>query len=724
MNPLAMTAILVILPGIFAWSAVRRWNLMTAATTSEPRFGIANGDLGKRIRDTLVYAFAQKKMPYYPLAGIAHLAIFGGFQVLLLNSIMLWGRGYDPHFDFWGLLSLDNPIGWLYSFVKEVFLVLTVLGASVFVYYRVINKQRRMTLSGEGLVILGIIITMMLADILYNGSRLALEARAQGLDAPEFALAELASAPLGIAVAGMSDGALNALMHLGFWWHSAFVLIFLNILPYSKHFHIITAIFNVFTRNLTPHKLPTITDIEGKMEREEPIGFSKITHLSWKDVLDLYTCTECGRCSDNCPAYTTDKKLSPKHLTLALRDHLYACEPELMKAKAKPTVDAATADAAASEPSANESAEVKHEMHHAEPPKDAYYVSNKVVELVPNILNPDVIWACTTCRACEEQCPVMITYVDKIVQMRRDQVMLKNEFPHELQKPFNGLETNGNPWNLARSDRAGWADGLDIPLISEKGDAKVLYWVGCAASYDDRAKKIARATASLMKQAGVDFAILGTEENCTGDPARRAGNEYLFQTLAQANVETLNGYEVEKKKIVTTCPHCFNMLANEYPDFGGKYEVVHHTSFLSDLIDAKSLVPKNRVQKTVAFHDSCYLGRYNDVYDAPRKVLQAIPGVELREVPYWNKNKGLCCGAGGAQMFMEELGEKRVNVKRTLQLLETGAETVASGCPFCMTMLTDGLKAHEKEDSVQTRDVAELLAESVGSAETAAKAAE
>jgi Fe-S oxidoreductase len=347
-----------------------------------------------------------------------------------------------------------------------------------------------------------------------------------------------------------------------------------------------------------------------------------------------------------------------------------------------------------------------------------------VVDLVPNVIHPDVIWACTSCRACEEQCPVMISYVDKIVQMRRDQVMIKNEFPAELMKPFNGIETNGNPWNLAASDRASWADGMGIPLMSEKPDAQVLYWVGCAASYDDRAKKIARATAKLMQQAGVDFAILGTEETCTGDPARRAGNEYLFQMMAQQNVETLKGYEVEKKKIVTTCPHCFNTLANEYPDFGGKYEVVHHTTMLSDLIDAKSLVPKNRVERKVAFHDSCYLGRYNNVYDAPRKVLESIPGVELREVNYWNKNKGLCCGAGGAQMFMEEQGEKRVNVKRTLQLLETGATTIASGCPFCMTMLTDGLKAHEKEESVQPRDVAELLAESVELDQTALKAAE
>jgi Fe-S oxidoreductase len=292
-------------------------------------------------------------------------------------------------------------------------------------------------------------------------------------------------------------------------------------------------------------------------------------------------------------------------------------------------------------------------------------------------------------------------------------------------KPFNGIETNGNPWNMSQMDRANWADGLNVPLIADHKDAKVLYWVGCAASYDDRAKKIARATVQLLRHAGVDFAILGTEETCTGDPARRAGNEYLFQMMAQANVETLKGYEAEKKKIITTCPHCFNSLLNEYPDFGGKYEVVHHTTYLSELIDAKKLVPKNRVQEKVAFHDSCYLGRYNDVYDAPRKVLEAIPGVELTEVPYWNKNRGLCCGAGGAQMFMEEHGEKRVNVKRTLQLLDTGASTIASGCPFCMTMLTDGLKSQEKEDSIKQKDIAEILAESVGiTAAPAADAAE
>jgi Fe-S oxidoreductase len=706
MSPAAMTVLLLVLWGVFAWSAIRRYKLAVQGPP-EPRFSLGDGALQSRIVDTLVYAFGQKKMPYYRVAGIAHILIFVGFQVLLLNSIMLWCRGYDSSFDMFGLLALDHPIGAAYSIIKETFALLVVLGSSVFVYYRVINKQRRMTLSGEGLLILGIIITMMLADFLYNGARVVLEERAVGAASVGFSPVEPIASILAMAFSRMSlgNGTLRFLEHVGFWWHSAFVLIFLNILPYSKHFHIATAILNVFARNPKPNVLPKIEDLEGKVEREEPIGFVKVTDLSWKDVLDLYTCTECGRCSDNCPAYVTDKKLSPKHLTVALRDHLYESERALLSSE---TLDPGKAAALA-----EGEVEHRHELHHGDPPKDAYFVSDQVVDLVPNIIHPDVIWACTSCRACEEQCPVLISYVDKIVQMRRDQVMIKNEFPAELMKPFNGLETNGNPWNLAATDRANWADGLGIPLIGDAPEAKVLYWVGCAASYDDRAKKIARSTARLMQQAGVEFAILGTEESCTGDPARRAGNEYLFQMMAQQNIETLNQHDAPKKKIVTTCPHCFNTLRNEYPDFGGHYDVVHHSTFLSELIDAKSLVPKNRVARTVAFHDSCYLGRYNDVYDAPRKVLEAIPGIELREVNYWNKNRGLCCGAGGAQMFMEEQNENRVNVKRTGQLLETGAETIASGCPFCMTMLTDGLKAHEKEESVQQKDIAELLAESV-----------
>jgi Fe-S oxidoreductase len=430
------------------------------------------------------------------------------------------------------------------------------------------------------------------------------------------------------------------------------------------------------------------------------IGVSRIEHFSWKDVLDLYTCTECGRCSDNCPAFTTGKRLSPKQLTLDLRNHLYSRDAELRQISPD-ALHVSPAQLLSLEGGA------------AAPAAPADY---KPINLVPEVIHPDVLWACTTCRACEEQCPVMISYVDKIVSMRRNLVVIKGEFPSELNKPFEGMEVNGNPWNLARIDRKNWAHGLNVPLFSQKPTAEVLYWVGCAASYDDRAKKIARATAQLLLQAGVDFAILGDEETCTGDPARRAGNEYLYMMLAEANVAMLNGYREQggARTILTTCPHCFNTLLNEYPDLGGKYEVVHHTDFLLGLVAQKKLAPSRPVNGKVVYHDSCYLGRYNGVYEPPREILKRIPGVELVEPGNAKKQNGLCCGAGGAQMWMEEQNKNRVNVKRSLQLLSTGADTVASACPYCMTMLTDGIKASATERPVRQMDVVELLAESCG----------
>lgn len=712
MNPIAMTMLLVLNAGFFAWSANRRWQLMRVGAP-EPRFSVYGAELWKRVEETFVYAFGQKKMPYYFVAGIAHMMIFAGFGVLLLRSIILWGRGYDAGFDVWGLFGPHSPVGIGYEFIKDVFGGLVITGALVFVYYRVIKKDQRMTLSGEGLVILGIIISMMVADMLYDAAEMAMHARIVGAEVRFHPTAPFASI-LSTMIAGMSNKSLTVLAHTGFWWHASFVLFFGNLLPFTKHFHIITSIPNVFARPHTPRgQLPMVEDIEGKVEREEAIGIGKVTDLTWKHILDLYTCTECGRCSDNCPAYTTGKKLSPKHLTLALRDHLYDTEAHYVSTS--PNKKGAV----------NES-ETKEPLHTFPPaPEGGYFREHAPVELLPNILHPDVIWACTTCRACEEQCPVQISYVDKIVGMRREQVMIKNEFPAELMKPFNALETNGNPWNYSKVDRANWADGLDVPLIEDAPDVDVLYWVGCAASYDDRAKKVARATAKLLSHAGIKFAILGTDESCTGDPARRAGNEYLFQILAQQNVETLNSAGADKKVVLTTCPHCFNTLMNDYPQFGGKYDVIHHTDFLNGLVARGVLKPTKPVEGRVAYHDSCYLGRYNDVYQSPRSILQSIPGVELVEVEYWTKNKGLCCGAGGAQMFMEEQNENRVNVKRTLQLLDTGAKTISSACPFCMTMLSDGIKSQDKEGEIAQMDVAELLALSVDFGDTAtAEAAE
>lgn len=744
MNPIAMGVLIAGMLIFFGWTMRRRWTLMrVGSNTHESRM---EGAL-ERLRLTWTFAFWQKKMRYYFTAGLAHNLIFLGFIILLLRTLILWGRGFDPSFNLWifGADSVLGPfgtqLGHAYNFAKDILALLVIAGALVFVYYRTVNKQKRMSLSVEGLVILGIIIVMMLADILYDGAQTVLSHKyaslcADGANSWCGAAAKLiapvgeVSAPLSyhgypepagsavsLALQGLGLGSLVVLGNVGFWIHASLVLVFLNILPYSKHFHIITAIPNTFFSDTTPRGRlrPLAKSSEALMEVVEkatdgedmhaaPVGYARIQHFTWKDMVDFYTCTECGRCSDHCPAATTGKVLSPKHLTLDLRDHLFERQDEVMKVGRVPHV---TLEEMAA-PTADDAEPLNVEA--------ALTSEFRPLNLVPDVVSEDVLWACTTCRACEEQCPVGITYVDKIVQMRRNLVTIQGEFPAELNAPFDGMETNGNPWNLARVDRANWAEGLDIPTAADKPDAPVLFWVGCAASYDDRAKKLARATALLMQSAGVDFAMLGEEESCTGDSARRAGNEFLFMTLAESNIEVLNGYQEQGgvRQIVTTCPHCFNALGSEYPDFGGKYEVVHHTDFLLGLVAEKKLSPSQAVNAKVAYHDSCYLGRYNGIYDSPREILQAIPGVTLAEVEGASRNKGLCCGAGGAQMWMEEQNQDRVNVKRTRQLLETGATTIASACPFCMTMLTDGIKAEEREQEIQQLDVAELLAIACG----------
>ena len=673
MNPFAMSVLLVAAWGLFAWQIIRRYRLMVIGP-GENRLD----QIGERLRRTYEYAFAQKRMRRYWWAGIAHQFIFVGFVVLLLRTLILWGRGYSSDFNLW-IFGTNQPLGAVYSLLKDVFAVLVLAGTVVFFYYRLVVKPPRMSKGFEGILILLIIATMMIADITYDGASIAMASHA-GHGAELSHLVEPAGWIASFGLAGLSDSSLSVLRHVGFWTHATLVLLFLNLLPVSKHFHVITAIPNVFTQSLAPRgRLPNIADIEGRIEREETLGLKKIGQLSWKAVLDLYTCTECGRCSDQCPATNTGKLLSPKHLTLDLRDFLYKHKRQLTSGG-----------------------------------------GDSLPELIPEVIKPEVIWACTTCGACETECPVFITYVDKIVDMRRNLVMEKSEFPAELQNAFRGMETNSNPWSFPASDRAGWAAGLDVPRMAEKPDAQVLFWVGCSASFDDRARKIARATAQLLKAAGVDFAILAEEEQCTGDPARRAGNEFLFQMLAQANVETLNRYQ--PRTIVTTCPHCFNTLLNEYPDFGGKFNVVHHSQFLSGLVQDGKLKPKNRVDGRVAFHDSCYLGRYNEVYEAPRQTLRAIPGLTVLE-PRETRDRGMCCGAGGAQMFKEEeharpgAVDERVNLRRTDQLLATEPTMVASACPFCQRMLIDGLAGRQRSE-VQQFDIAELLLKSIDAPKT------
>jgi Fe-S oxidoreductase len=741
MNPVAMLCLLVGALAMFAWSANRRWQLLV---TGRPENRLDR--IKERIEVVWRYAFAQEKMDYYQPAGLAHKFIFAGFVLLLFRILMLWGRGFSPTFSLF-VLGMGTVPGAIYEFIKDIITTAVIAGVAVFFYYRVLNPLKRITRHWEGTLILGIIAAMMFGDMLYDGACFALGDRAPYLCGPEFKGTAYATAvqcakvmtlvapqkgalvhahfsfwpsPAGSFVAGivhdLAPGTLIFLAQLGFWLHGGLPLVFLNLLPYSKHFHVITAIPNVFAKDMGPpgRLRPMAENAEKLMEivggaaehpdpTSLPVGIARIEHFTWKAILDFYTCTECGRCSDNCPAHKTGKVLSPKHLTLDLRNHLYAREASLVAAHAGKPAPALAQQSGGTEiePSTNAPAITAEAEGHV----------SKPINLVPDLIHPDVLWACTTCRACEEQCPVMISYVDKIVDMRRNLVMIKGEFPHQLQKPFQGMEVNGNPWNLSRMDRSAWSDGLGVPTMSANPQAQVLYWVGCAASYDDRAKKIARATAKLLKQAGVDFAILGQEENCTGDPARRAGNEFLFASMAEGNAAVLNGYKEQggMKTVVTACPHCFNSLKNEYPDFGAKLEVVHHTDFLLGLLAEGKLVPTRAAPGRVVYHDSCYLGRYNGVYESPREILKAIPGVELVEPEYWSKQRGLCCGAGGAQMWMEEQNTNRVNIKRTLQLVDTGATTVASACPFCMTMLSDGLKSQNLEEKIQQLDVAEIL---------------
>lgn len=661
-----MTLLIVAGVGVFSVTAWRRWRLMRLGP-AEARWDRP----GERLRRTLRFAFGQARMPRYRLAGIGHILIFAGFFVLLIRTIILFGRAYDPEFSLL-FFHESSMLGAAYGLVKEIVALGVLVGVGIFIYYRVVVRLRRMSLGFEGLAILLLIAGLMVSDFVYEGCRLA---RAGGAAGPVVH----AWLPVGSALARWwwsPEGSwwLETGQAGGLWAHSVIVLVFLNVLPYTKHFHILTAIPNVYFQDLGPAgRLRPIEDLEGRVEREETLGVARITDLHWKSVLDLYSCTECGRCSDQCPATNTGKRLSPKHFTIDLRDFLYDNAASLLRERA--------ASEAGRRP------------------------------IVPEVIAPEVIWACTTCRACEVECPVFITYVDKIVDIRRHLVMERSEFPEQLQTAFRGLESTGNPYNAPPGDRVAWAEGLDVPRVGETAESpEYLLWVGCAPAFDNRARGIVQATARLLKRAGVRFAILGEQEQCTGDPARRAGNEFLFQMLAEANVAVLN--EAGVRRIVTACPHCYNMLKNEYPDFGGRYEVFHHTEVLADLVSSGRLRPTGRIERRVVFHDSCYLGRYNDIYDAPRRILDAIPGVERVEVRE-SRDRGMCCGAGGAQMWKEEEpGDVKVNYRRAEQLRAVSPEVATSACPFCLRMLADAWRDRYDEQVVQ-RDVAELLAEAV-----------
>jgi Fe-S oxidoreductase len=511
----------------------------------------------------------------------------------------------------------------------------------------------------------------MLGGLLYDGSRIVAHAHDPGM--MREAAWEPASHGVGrLLFAGFGVAGAVAIGNVAWWVHNLVVLAFLNFLPRSKHFHIITSAPNVFFKKLEPTGALARQDLENATH----YGTSHIDQFHWKQVLDMYSCTECGRCSSQCPATATGKPLAPRQLLLDLRDYLYAHQDELIAKRvgARPNGDG----------------------------EEPAVVGENVVGPV---VKDETLWACNVCRACEESCPVLIEYVDKIVDMRRHLVQEESRFPNELSRVFKNMETQSNPWGIDAEKRFDWAEGLDVPTLETNPDAEYLYYVGCAGAFDDRNKKTTQAFARVLKRAGVSFACLAKQELCNGETARRLGNEYLYQTMAQMCVETLNA--APKKKVLVNCPHCFNTIKNEFPQFGGQYEVIHAAEFVKQLIDSGNLRIEGNFGKRTAYHDSCYYGRFNDVYDEPRDVL-ARAGAGTVEIER-HRQFGMCCGAGGGRMWLEEDPDKRVNLLRTEQALRTDPETIAVSCPFCMTMLSDGIKAKDLEEKVQTLDVMEIV---------------
>jgi Fe-S oxidoreductase len=697
MSPLLMTLLLVVGLGIFGRTMYQRILLLKALEPAD-RFN----RIKDRFKEMAVIALGQKRLvgrKKERASGIMHALIFWGFCILLIRSITLYGEGYVHGFQL-PLLGESSILGYLYILLKDIMEGVVLIMVIWAFYRRMVLKPARLHNTWEAYLVLGLIGVLMISDLLYDGARFNL-ITAHGnpgdihfFNNPTFGQ-EFLWTPVTIAagnvISGFSATGMERVMVLMFWVHIITQLTFLNLLPFGKHFHVITSLPNVFLKSLGyPHEKIKLLDLEDEsVWEDETLGVNHLHQLNWKQGLDLYTCTECGRCKEVCPTYVTDKPLNLHDFNDSLKAELYANADNLiLRAKlAKTLTGDAEADAKTKE-------------------KIAVFKPEKA--LVGEVIALDTLWACTTCRACEQVCPVTIEQVPRIIAMRQGQTLMQGQYPEELNTAFKGLERNGNPWGIGYDKRADWAEGLDVKLMADHPEAEYLLWVGCAGSFDDRTQKVTKALVKILKAAKVDFAILGTEEKCTGDFARRSGNEMMYQMMATENIEVLNGYNV--KKIIAACPHCLNTLKHDYPQMGGHYEVIHHTDFINQLM-ADGRIRVNRfLSDSLTYHDPCYLGRYNEIYDAPRAVLNKLSSQGLKELPR-HGTESFCCGAGGGRMWMEETIGTRINVERSREIVAENAATVAVGCPFCLTMIEDGMKELNKDDEVKTRDIAELVAQ-------------
>lgn len=617
-----------------------------------------SGKTGTRIKSLLVEGIFHQRIlqDFYP--GFLHLFLFLGFLIPLLVIVFTQIPFTLPVF-----------LARLISLLLDLIALAAIASTILLLYRRYISRPSRLDNRFEDLAALGLILLILLTGIFMESIRLSVI----GEDLQAWA-------PLGKAVAAMLDATgiktstKGLLAMIVFRVHFLLVLVTIAAIPYFKLFHIISSPINMLFRSSQPKGALSFMDLED--EEAESFGAAKIEEFTWKQLMDLDACTRCGRCQDYCPAYLTEKPLTPKKLINDLKDHMSARGPLLIKAKAKQT-----------------------EPEEAAP-------------LVGGVIQEDELWACTTCRSCMEHCPVYVEHVDKIIDMRRYQVLMESKFPEELTQAFKGLETNSNPWGMGRDARADWMRELDVPVLADIPGEEIdfLFFVGCIRSYDDRNKKVTEAMVRILHHLGVKFAILGIEEGCCGDPARRVGNEYLFQILAQTNIETFKRYRI--KKILTTCPHCFNTLKTEYPQLGFSCEIMHHAVFLQQAIQRGNLKFDHALEKKLTYHDPCYLGRYSGIYEPPREVLKSIPSLHLRELKH-SRADSLCCGAGGGWMWMDEKIGKRINIHRLEDTLTVEPEWIATACPFCVTMFHDAIKDKNMEDSLKIWDIAELVEQAI-----------
>ena len=685
----------------------------------------------------------QKKLLQWTVPGVAHVFAMWGFIVLVLTIIETVGAVFIsqqfaiPFIGRWAVIG----------FIEDVFIVLVLVGLAIFAIIRLRtqpSKQGRYSRFFGSHTGAAWLVLFMIFNVIWT----LWVSRAAQFNVSEYTLEEgeyVQAFPFHASGGAFATEWLAGFLYpLGLtaneWIETFFLLLnlaivfgFLVLVLYSKHLHIFLAPINVGAKrqpNALGPLLPMYSGTE-KIDFEDPaddavFGRGRIDDFTWKGMLDMATCTECGRCQSQCPAWNTGKPLSPKLMIMDLRDHMFASAPYLLAnagnrdemGERNEEVLAKVGDRVATEIQRPLVGERDFDEHRE---TDGYDAAGHRSHEGP-VIDVDALWSCTTCGACVEQCPVDIEHIDHFVDMRRNQVMIESEFPAELGGLFKNVEQKGNPWGMNASLRNAWIEEVDfeVPVFGMEGeeeipaDVEYLFWVGCAGAYEDRAKATTKAVAELLNEAGVKYMVLGEGETCTGDPVRRAGNEFLFQMQAMQNVEMLN--EIKARKIVVTCPHCLNTIGREYPQVGGEYEVVHHTQLLAKLVDDARLTPVKHVDEKVTYHDPCYLGRHNKIYVPPRELVAGVPGVTLVEMER-SAERSFCCGAGGARMWMEETLGTRVNMNRTDEALGTGATTVAVGCPFCNVMISDGVTARQSEgeagENVQVKDVAVMLLEAV-----------